>query len=57
MIFRAKKIVPIAGKSLGSEIMGLQIRKRTGELVPFEKNKIREAILSAFKDEIGRAHV
>ena len=42
--------VLIAEKSLGSDYMELQIKKRTGELVPFDKDKIKVAICKAYKE-------
>ena len=50
MIFQIKKVVPTAGRNLGSEIMDLQIRKRTGELVPFDKEKICTAVAKAWHE-------
>ena len=42
--------VLIVGKNLGSDYMELQIRKRTGELVPFDKEKIETAICKAWHE-------
>ena len=43
-------IAHIVERSLGSDIMELQIKKRTGELVPFDKNKIYMAIGKAWRE-------
>ena len=43
-------IARIVERNLGSDIMELQIKKRTGELVPFDKNKIYMAIGKAWRE-------
>ena len=42
--------VLIVERSLGSDYMDLRIKKRTGELVPFDKEKIKTAICKAYKE-------
>ena len=50
MISLKQMNVPIVERSLRGDIMELQIRKRTGELVPFNKNKIYTAIEKAWHE-------
>ena len=50
MIFLTQMNALIAVKDLGSEFMKLQIKKRTGELVPFDKEKIETAICKAWHE-------
>ena len=50
MIFLIVTNVLIAAKNLGSDYMELQIKKRTGELVPFNKEKIETAICKAWHE-------
>ena len=47
---RYTKNAHIAGKFLESDTMELQIIKRTGELVPFDKKKIQVAVEKAYKE-------
>ena len=50
MIFPMIKNVLIAANSLRGESMSLVIKKRTGEIVPFDKEKIKIAICKAYKE-------
>ena len=50
MISLIRKNVLIVVKNLGSDYMDLRIKKRTGELVPFNKEKIKTAICKAYKE-------
>ena len=50
MISLIQKNAPIVEKNLRGDYMELQIRKRTGELVPFNKEKIETAICKAWHE-------
>ena len=50
MIFLMLQNVPIVESTLRGDIMELMIKKRTGELVPFDKKKIEIALKKAHKE-------